>query len=67
MQKKIKAWTHSELDTQENNQIQTIQKRVKKNLDLFGRKIEYTKLNFDKKNFPKYLLTNKKKYKDWII
>ena len=67
MQKKIKAWTHSELDTKENSKIEVIQERVKKGIDLFGRKIEYNKINFDEKNFPKYLLENKEKYKRWII
>ena len=67
IQKKIKAWTHSELDTFENNDLETIKKRVKENKDLFGRKIEFSKLEFSSKFLPEYLIENKKKYQDWII
>ena len=35
IQKKIKAWTHSELDTVENNNLETIKDRVRSNKDLF--------------------------------
>ena len=67
IQKKIKAWTHSELDTIENNDLETIKKRVKENKDLFGRKIKFSKLEFSSKFLPEYLIQNKKKYQDWII
>ena len=52
IQKKIKAWTHSELDTNENNDLDTIKKRVRDNKDLFGREIEYSKLDTDKSPHP---------------
>ena len=66
IQKKIKAWTHSELDTIENNDLETIKKRVKENKDLFGRKIKFSKLEFSLKFLPEYLIQNKKKYQESI-
>jgi len=67
IQKKIKAWTHSELDTNENNSLEIIKKRVKENKDLFGRDIKFSKLEFSEQFFPQYLIENKKLYQDWII
>ena len=61
------SWTHSELDTIENNNLDTIKKRVKENKDLFGREIKYSKLEFSEKYFPEYLIKNKSLYKYWII
>ena len=67
IQKKMKSWTHSELDIIENNDLDIIKKRVKENKDLFGRKIKYSKLDFNEKYFPEYLIKNKNLYKNWII
>jgi len=67
IQKKIKAWTHSELDTIANNDLDIIKKRVEEKKDLFGRNIKYTKLEFSEKYFPDYLIKNKKLYQSWII
>ena len=67
IQKKMKSWTHSELDTIENNDLDIIKKRVKENKDLFGREIKYSKLEFSEKYFPEYLIKNKSLYKNWII
>ena len=67
IQKKIKSWTHSELDIFENNNLDTIKKRVNENKDLFGREIKYSKLEFSKKYFPDYLIKNKNLYQNWII
>ncbi len=67
IQKKIKAWTHSELDIIDNNNLNTIKERVKENKDLFGREIKYSKLEFSEKYFPDYLIKNKKLYQNWII
>jgi len=67
IQKKIKSWTHSELDTVENSDLDVIRKRVKENKDLFGREIKYSKLEFSEKYFPEYLVKNKNYYQNWII
>jgi len=48
IQKKIKAWTHAELDTPENNSLETIKNRVRSNKDLFGRDITLSKIEFTK-------------------
>ena len=57
----------SELDTNENNNLEIIKKRVKENKDLFGRDIKFSKLEFSEQFFPQYLIENKKLYQDWII
>ena len=67
IQKKIKAWTHSELDTKENNSLEVIKKRVRENKDLFGRDMKFSKLEFSEKFLPEYLIKNKKFYQNWII
>lgn len=67
IQKKIKAWTHSELDTAENNNLETIKDRVRSNKDLFGRDITFTKIEFTKDHFPDYILENEEQFKNWII
>ena len=67
IQKKIKAWTHSELDTAENNNLETIKDRVRSNKDLFGRNITLTKIEFTKDHFPEHIVKNKEHYKNWII
>ena len=67
IQKKIKAWTHSELDTAENNNLETIKDRVRTNKDLFGRNITLTKIEFTKDHFPEHIVKNKEQYKNWII
>ena len=67
IQKKIKSWTHSELDINENNDLDTIKKRVRDNKDLFGREIKYSKLEFSEKYYPEYLIKNRNLYETWII
>ena len=67
MQNKIKAWTHSELDTKENSNLDTIKQRVKQKKDLFGRDITFSKVDFNEIIYPRYLVENKEVYKDWII
>ena len=67
IQKKIKAWTHSELDTAENNNLETIKDRVRSNKDLFGRNITLTKIEFTKDHFPEHIIENKEQFKNWII
>ena len=45
----------------------TIKNRVKSNKDLFGRDINFSKIEFSEDNLPKYLIDNKEIYKNWII
>jgi beta-1,4-mannosyl-glycoprotein beta-1,4-N-acetylglucosaminyltransferase len=67
IQKKIKAWTHVELDTAENNSLETIKNRVRSNKDLFGRDITFSKIEFTKDHFPEYIINNEALFKNWII
>ena len=67
IQKKIKAWTHSELDTVEHNNLEIIKDRVRSNKDLFGRDITFTKIEFTKDHFPEHIIENKEQFKNWII
>ena len=67
IQKKIKAWTHSELDTAENSSLETIKNRVKSNKDLFGRNITLSKIEFTRDHYPEYIFDNKELFKNWII
>ena len=34
--------------------------------DIFNRKIKYRKIQIDN-SFPKYIVENKEKYKEWIV
>ncbi len=67
IQKKIKAWTHVELDTAENNSLEIIKNRVRSNKDLFGRDITFSKIEFTKDHFPEYIINNEALFKNWII
>ena len=66
IKKKISSYSHQEFNTSEFNNIKNIQKRITEKVDLFDRNIEYKVVNLDK-SFPKYILENKDKFKDWII
>ena len=67
IQKKIKAWTHAELDTEENNSLEVIKERVKSNKDLFGRDIMLSKIEFTRDHFPEYIINNRELFENWII
>ena len=43
-----------------------IQKKINEGLDLIGRNERYEKINLDNK-FPKFILDNKERFKDWIV
>jgi len=47
-------------------QIEEIEKRIKLGQDIIGRKEIYKPIKLNN-SFPKYILDNKKNYKDWII
>lgn len=66
IQKKISSYSHQEFNTPKFNRIESIQKRISENVDLFDRKIKYKVIKLDK-NFPSYILKNKDKFKEWIL
>ena len=63
---KLKTFAHSEFSSDKYSSPETIKDKIKKRIDLFDRGHHYTKLNLDNE-FPKYLIDNKLKYKNYII
>ena len=63
---KIKSFSHGEFNTSDFSNAENIEKKIKMGKDIFDRKINYKKINIDD-TFPKYILKNLNKYKDWII
>ncbi len=62
---KIKAFAHSEFDKKEYTDVDAIKKRISEGEDLFGRKEKITYVSIDEK-YPKWLLDNRDKYKNYI-
>ena len=62
---KLKTFAHSEFSGEEFSNVETIQNKIDKKIDLFNRGHNYKVIEFDEK-FPKYLLKNINQYKDWI-
>ena len=46
--------------------IKKIQERINQQSDLFGRSYKYEKIDLNN-DFPEYILSNKKKFSEWII
>ena len=64
--KKIQSYSHSEYNKPEFTDEKKIEERIKNRIDIFDRNFKYEKVNLDD-TFPKYILNNLNKYKDWII
>ena len=62
---KIKSFAHDEFNKSEFLEINEIKKKITSGIDLFNRDQKYQKVNFDK-TFPKIILENMDKYKEWI-
>ena len=63
--KKIKSFSHGEFDTDNINE-KSIEKKILKNEDIFGRGISLKKIELDT-SYPNYILKNKEKFSKWII
>ena len=63
---KIESFAHSEFNNSKFNNIDKIKSSIENNYDLFDRNLEYKKVAIDN-SYPKYILENKDKFKDWII
>ena len=63
--KKIKSFSHGEFDTDNINE-KSIEKKILKNEDIFGRGITLKKIELDT-SYPNYILENKEKFSKWII
>tara|TARA_A100001388_G_scaffold276550_1_gene264607 strand:+ start:109 stop:894 length:786 start_codon:yes stop_codon:yes gene_type:complete len=63
---KIESYAHAEFNNKNFNNLEKINFSLENQVDLFDRKIEFEKIVFDE-TFPKYILNNKEKYKNWIL
>ena len=64
--KKIKAYSHQEFNKEDFTDERNIAKRIENHKDLFNKNINYKKIEIND-TFPKYIIENKTKYKEWII
>jgi len=66
IRRKINSFSHRELLNSNLNNKGFIEKKIRNLEDIFDRKIKYKKINLDE-SFPKYIVQNKNKFKEWII
>ncbi len=66
IKKKIKSFAHGEFNKSEFLDINSIEKKINNSEDIFDRGIVYKKVKIDE-SFPKYIVDNKEKFKEWII
>ena len=64
--KKIKSFAHGEFNQPHLNDPKTINEKINMKKDIFNRNIKYKKVEIDN-TFPKYIIENKDKFKEWII
>ncbi len=64
--KKIKSFSHGEFNNPKYQDQKTIEEKIKMEKDIFDRNISYKKVKLDD-SFPKYIIDNREKFKDWII
>ena len=64
--KKIKSFAHGEFNQPHLNDLKTINEKINMKKDIFNRNIKYKKVEIDN-TFPKYIIENKDKFKEWII
>ena len=64
--KKIKSFAHQEFNTADLANLRSIEKKINLGVDIFDRPYQYKNIQLDE-TFPKYILENKFKFKDWII
>ena len=64
--KKIKSFAHGEYNREDFVNEGNIKKKIDSGKDIFDRGITYKKVQIDN-SFPKYIIENKEKFKNWII
>ena len=64
--KKIKSFAHGEFNKSNFSNPEAIKKKIDMGKDIFDREISYKKVQIDS-SFPKYIVDNKEKLKEWII
>ena len=63
---KLKTFAHEEFSSSKFSNLKVIKKNIVNKKDLFRRDWTYDEVSLDK-SFPKYILKNKKKFKNWIL
>ena len=63
---KLKTFAHQEFSGNEFSSIEVIKNKINNKSDLFNRGHTYEKIELDE-SFPKYILDNKNKFKEYII
>ena len=63
--KKLKTFAHNEYSSEEFSSVETIRAKIYEKVDLFNRNEKYEVVKIDE-GFPKYLLDNLLKFKDYI-
>ena len=64
--KKIKSFAHGEFNNKDFANEEKIREKINMGKDIFDREISYQKVDIDN-SFPKYIIENKEKFKNWII
>ena len=63
---KIKSFAHQEFNKENFTDVNKIEKKIVNMSDIFGRDYIYKRVELDE-SFPKYILDNQEKYREWII
>tara|TARA_B000000532_G_scaffold235911_1_gene221750 strand:+ start:4 stop:813 length:810 start_codon:yes stop_codon:yes gene_type:complete len=63
--KKLKTFAHNEFSSEEFSSVETIRNKINAKVDLFNRNEKYEVVRIDE-GFPKYLLDNLLKFRDYI-
>ncbi len=66
IKKKIIAYSHQEYNKEKFTNIKNIENKILSGKDLFDRSIEYKAVEIDS-SFPEYIITNRNKFRDWIL
>ena len=64
--KKIKSFSHGEFNKDDFVNEINIEEKIKSQKDIFNRKLTFKRIEIDH-TFPKYIMENKEKLKEWII
>ena len=64
--KKISSFSHGEHNKPEFANLKSIEESIRMKKNIFGLKFSYKKIDIDH-TFPKYIIENKEKFKEWII
>ena len=63
--KKLKTFAHNEFSSEEFSSVEIIKNKINAKVDLFNRNEKYEVVRIDE-GFPKYLLENLLKFRDYI-